>query len=114
MKTKMIKTLPGLPGKHRSNVPTGKHFSNSQKASKIIVLPALLRESGLFCGGDICLFIPQGSGAGQTKADVVVPVVRVVVVPIGRTRVLAVVVPRPAAYHPVIAGNRSPFIVVSE
>jgi len=53
--------------------------------------------------------IPQGSGANKPEADVVVTVVRIVVVPIRRTQVLAVVVPVPAAFHPVSAGNRSPF-----
>ena len=53
--------------------------------------------------------IPQGLGAHQPEPNVVVPVVRVVVVPIGRTQVLTVVVPRPAAFHTVSARNRSPF-----
>ena len=57
----------------------------------------------------ICLCLPQSSGAHQPKANVVVPVRRVVVVPIGGTEVLPVVVPRPAAYHPVGARDRSPF-----
>ena len=54
--------------------------------------------------------IPQGSGAHQPEANIVVPVVRVVVVPIGRTRVLTIVVPRPAAFHTVVTRNRSPFL----
>jgi hypothetical protein len=41
--------------------------------------------------------ILQNSETHQPEADVVVPVVRVVVVPIRRTQVLTVVVPVPAA-----------------
>ena len=40
-------------------------------------------------------------GAGKTETEVVVPVRRVVPVPIGRAQVLRVVVPAPAAYHAV-------------
>ena len=61
----------------------------------------------MFCGA--ALPISQGSGAGQPEANVVVPVVGVVVVPIRRTGVLRIVVPVPAAFHPVSAGDRSPF-----
>jgi len=60
---------------------TGKRNSNSQNDNLI------LRENSLFCGYNIntlhlFLYIPQGSGADETEADIVVPVVGIVVVPI--------------------------------
>ena len=48
----------------------------------------------------------QNSGTYQPEADVVSPVVRIVAVPIRRTQVPTVVVPAPAALHPVRPGNR--------
>ena len=47
----------------------------------------------------------QGSGdkTHDTKANIVVPIRRFVVVPIGRTRVLRVIVPRTAADHAIAA-----------
>lgn len=44
-------------------------------------------------------------GANQPEAKVVVPVRWGVVVPVGRTQVLRIVVPRPAAFHAVRAGG---------
>ena len=52
-----------------------------------------------------CLHFPQGSGAQKTEADVVVPVVRIVVVPIGGTGVRCRIIPVPAAHHAVSAGG---------
>ena len=66
----------------------------------------------MFCGCGHTPSIPQGSGADKPEADVVVPVVRVVVVvPVRRTRVLRIVVPVPAAKHAVraILPNCFPF-----
>ena len=67
----------------------------------------------MFCGCinalHLFFYIPQGSGADNTEADIVVPVVGVVVVPIRRTQVLRIVVPTPAAFHAVVTGSRSPF-----
>jgi len=43
------------------------------------------------------LYIPHGSETHQPEADIIVPVVGIVVVPIRRTKVLTVVVPTAAA-----------------
>jgi hypothetical protein len=88
-------------------VPTGKRRSYLQKYNAFAGKRFVLR----LCN------IPQGSGAHQPETYVVVPVVRVVVVPvvrvvvvpIGRTDVLRRIVPTPAAFHTVIARDRSPF-----
>jgi hypothetical protein len=56
----------------------------------------------------ICICIPQGSGAHKPETKVVVPVVRIVVVPIGRTSVRRRIVPTAAAFHAVRPSNRSP------
>jgi hypothetical protein len=45
-------------------------------------------------------------GADKTEASGVVLAVGGGGAPIGRTHILTAVVPRPAAYHPIFAGNR--------
>src|SRR5215469_12617781 len=49
------------------------------------------------------LCIPHGSGAHKPKADVVVPIVGIVVVPIRGTGIPSRIVPAPAAFHAVTA-----------
>jgi len=50
-------------------------------------------------------FFYTPSGPAQPEADIVVPVIRIVVVPIRRTQVLTVVVPTPAPLNTVSAGG---------
>ena len=50
------------------------------------------------------------SGADETEAKIVVPVPRVVVVPVRRTQVLGVVVPAAAAFH-AVSPRRSAYAV---
>ena len=73
---------------------------------------SVLQKRDAFAGKRLVLRLtctPQGSRANQTKADVVVPVVRVVVVSVDGTGVRSIVVPVPAAFNPVGASSRSPF-----
>src|SRR5690242_6932862 len=51
---------------------------------------------------------PRPLSSGQTEAQVVVPVLRRVPVPVRRPRVLRVVVPAPAPDHPVRGRSGSP------
>ena len=76
-KQKMLSGFPWIP----PYVPTGKHYSIFAKRLLYLLAgePFVLRLN--------CLCIPQGSGAGKPETKIVVPVVRIVVVPIGRTSV---------------------------
>jgi hypothetical protein len=78
----------------------------------------LSKEPGAQCLGG-CLFLPQDAsglaaksiavrlGADKSEANVVVPVVRVVVVPVRGTDVRSRIVPVPAAFHAVRPRRRA-------
>ena len=72
----------------------------------------LFAGGGRFCG--LCLCKPQGSGADEPEAKVVVPIVRSVTVPNGGMRVVGGIVKAAAAFHTVTASVflhvRSPFL----
>jgi len=85
---------------------TGKRNSYSSDHLNQVVR----QESGLFCDCNknalhFYFCTSQDSGGNQPKADIVVPVVGIVVVTTNRLRVLSRIVPTAAAFHAVIAGD---------
>jgi hypothetical protein len=103
--TVILKTLSGFPW-------ISSYMYQQESAAQFLQKEIMTFCRKTVCSVVFCSCMPQSLGGSQPEAKIVVPVVRIVGVPVRRLQVRRIVVPTAAAFHavrPFVFLNTQPF-----